>query len=592
MCGLVGYLGETQPAVLPDMLHTVMSRGPDESGVWLGPGIALGHRRLKVVDMVGGAQPSISEHSGLVFNGEIYNAHELHRKYFTTPAPRSDTLILHQLLEAKGADILSELRGMYALAFYRHRQESLLLARDAFGQKPLFYARLQNSFVFASSCRAIRCHPEVSSDVNLHSLGITLMQEAPAEPATLYQHIHSVPAGGHVMYQKGQLTGGDHVSWDEKGPEASFEDLFEQATRRRLISDVPVGFFLSGGLDSSAVAWQARQCDSGHPLKTFSLAIDDPEFDESSTARLMSKALGSEHHEGRLTGQRAMEVLPEALEALDQPLADASLLPTYEISRLASEQVTVVLSGDGADDLMAGYVTFQALACRPWLSRVWTLLEKLGWSLGRNTNPSRLSLGFKLQQFRRGMLFEGGEAAAHWMSAWTPEDVRRLIPALKTPRLWTPLSSHEGTDMVAFYINRYLRDQILPKVDRASMAHSLEVRSPFLDVDLARHVLHRPFGQLHNGCLGKLPLRQWARHRLPPAVIHQTKRGFGIPLAKWLRHEFKDWLIDTVSPSVLNDMPLNSQVALDVRDGHLEERMNASKEVWALAVLCHWWTRR
>ncbi len=601
MCGLAGWIGAPAEGIGEMMLRPLIPRGPDDQGWWETDSIHLGHRRLKVIDLEGGAQPMVRPDSVLTFNGEIYNYAELAAHHPEAYGLRGlgDTAVLQATLEARGADCLPDLRGMFAFAWYDRRDDSLLLARDAVGQKPLFYSELNDGgLVFGSTCRALRQHPRVSDTLDPMGLTSTLTGEAPREPHTMYRDIKALPPGSWLRWTRRGITKGVWWSWPETdfrselSPER-FEDLLATAVSRRLVSDVPLGVFLSGGLDSSSIALAASQAQGGTPLTTFSIGFDDASYDESHWAQLMAKHLGSTHHTATLTEADLLEQIEPALNSCDQPLADSSLLPTWLLCRLAKEHVTVCLSGDGGDDVMAGYDPFRALKMNGPLNLLpETWIHNLRqWAETRPPRNSNLPWPFKLAQFLRGYGVRGGEAGRRWMSAVNDPVMAKLLPEAPTDK-WAPVHPDPGLDLIAWFRERYLRDQILVKVDRASMAHGLEVRNPLLDSDLLKAVARLPFEHLFHDDIGKWPLRRWANTRLPKAIVNRPKKGFGMPISQWLRGPLKPWINETLTTERLESLGLRPEPALTLRDAHLSGQADHRKAVWTLATLCHWSTRR
>lgn len=600
MCGLAGWVGVDRPGVLEAMLAPLKVRGPDAGGSWEEGAFHLGHRRLAILDAAGGAQPMVTGRSVLVFNGMIYNHREL-RKELDEGGPwkgRSDTEVLQRALERWGVEALKRLRGMFALAWLNIEDGSLLLARDPLGKKPLFYSRQGPEFAFGSTCAALRRHPKVSGEPDRHALAWILEGEAAPPPLTAYGDIRSLEPGSWMRWKGGILEEGRHWDWPKPEPSlrcdnGEFSRLFTQAVSRRLESDVPLGIYLSGGLDSSSVALEAARI-LGRPPVTLSIGFEDPTYDESSFALEAAKVLGSSHHHEVLSASRLTEILPEALAALDQPMADASMVPTFLLNKIARHHVTVALTGDGGDDLMAGYDPMRALRpaalLRPFMRG--PLLEAAQTLAGLlPVVHANLSLPFKIQRFLRGLPYRGGEAVAHWMSALSPDLVNK-IGLISPPRLWERHHDDDNQDALEWFRRRYLCDQILVKADRASMAHGLELRSPLLDLDLAEYLARLPFSELCDGRRGKLPLRRWAASRLPPVILRRPKKGFGMPIAAWMAGPLKPWVLDTVSGSVLQDMGLNPAPLIRLRDEHLSGTRDWRKEIWCLCVACAWWQRR
>ncbi|MGE4158446.1 MAG: asparagine synthase (glutamine-hydrolyzing) [Planctomycetota bacterium] len=600
MCGLAGWVGGDRPGVLERMLETLKDRGPDAGGAWEDQGFHLGHRRLTIIDAAGGTQPMVTERSVLVFNGMIYNHRDL-RKSLGDSTPwkgRSDTEVLQRALETWGLEALPKLRGFFSLAWLDRADGSLLLARDPLGKKPLFYSRLGTELAFASTCRALRRHPGVSGEIDRHALAWILAGEAAPPPLTAYRDIRAVEPGCWIRWKDGWLEEGRHWNWPETEPSSKLTDdslasLFTQAVSRRLESDAPLGVYLSGGLDSTSVAFEATRV-LGRPPLTLSIGFEDPTYDEGTHALAASRLLGTEHHHEVITSNRLMGLIPEALTSLDQPLADGSVVPTFLLNKIAKRHVTVALTGDGGDDLMAGYDPLQALGPASFLRPVLRGPLLASARFLADLLPLRhgnLSLPFKIQRFLRGLPFRGGEAVAHWMSALSVESLHSagLIPPL---RLWNRLHTNDKQDALEWFRRRYLHDQILTKADRTSMAHGVELRSPLLDLDLVEALARLPFAELHDGRRGKLPLRRWATQRLPASILNRPKKGFGMPIAAWMAGALKPWILDTVSEPALRNLGLEPAPLLRLRDQHLSGSRDWRKELWCLSVACSWQSRR
>ena len=568
MCGIAGFAGRGDVEDLRRMTQALVHRGPDAEGLWSDPDapVQLGHRRLAIVDLASGDQPMWTPDGtlGVVFNGEIYNHAELRAELeaaghaFRTD--HSDTEVLLHGYREWGERFVTRLNGMWAFAIYDRSRRRLLLSRDRFGQKPLYYAQQHGSFVFASELTALAQHRSIGSERCEKALQKYFAYGYIPAPNALYRGTKKLPGGCNLLVE---LPDGEpRVSryWEfeldpvsqlpERPVETWGEELrerLERAVRRRLMSDVPLGVFLSGGIDSSAVAVAAARHMKPGELRTYSIGFDDPSFDETEFAEQVSRQIGSEHHGTQLSLERAREELPRLAAGLDEPIADGSLLATHLLCGYARRGVTVALGGDGADELFAGYDPFRALRLaeryarlvpRPLHRAIRLLAARLPVS-HRN-----LSFGFKLRRSLAGLGYEPRLWNPIWMGPLEPAEIEELlgepveVEALYSEAIecWERCPGGSLVDRtLEFYTRLYLQDDILAKVDRASMMHSLEVRSPYLDIELVDFVRRIPADfKLRRGetkFLLKRALEPW----LPREVLQRPKKGFGVPLGRWLQ---------------------------------------------------------
>ncbi|HYM68492.1 MAG TPA: asparagine synthase (glutamine-hydrolyzing) [bacterium] len=622
MCGISGFTGsalgpDRADAVIRAMCDAIRHRGPDDDGYYVGAGAVLGARRLSIIDVGGGHQP-IGNEDGTVwvaFNGEIYNFLELradaerrgHR--FRT---RSDTEVLVHLYEDRGPDLVSLLDGMFAFAIWDGTQRRLVLARDRMGKKPLHYTFAGDGLVFASELKALLRHPLVARTLSAPALARYLAFDYVPAPHTIFQGISKLPPGYVLVYEDGRarLTrywdlpapGDDGVDVPEAAERLA--QLLDAATQRRLISDVPLGAFLSGGIDSSAVtALMARHAST--PVKTFSIGFEEPSFDESRYAREVAACLGTDHHEEIMAPRVMLDLAARLGELLDEPLADASILPTYLLSRFTRRHVTVALSGDGGDELFAGYPTYQAhqiarrLAWtpRPVVAGARALAARLPVSYGD------LSLDFRIRRFLGGVGRPLELRHAAWLGTFAADE----LPTLLAPDVWQQVRSDdlfsevrghvraaEGRDWLGtlLYLDAklYLQDGVLVKVDRASMACSLEVRSPFLDTAVVEFASRLPARQKLRGLTTKFLLKRSLRGVLPDRILDRRKKGFGMPVGMWIRGPWRELFRDVLAPDRLARQGLlNPQAVTRLLSEHLEGTHDHRKKLWNLLVLQLWY---
>lgn len=568
MCGICGFCGEGQVDHLQAMMDLLWHRGPDAEGrhVDVSSGVFLGHRRLSILDIAGGSQPMWNEDGqvGVVFNGEIYNhmelRRELQRQGHTFASDHSDTEVLVHGYEEWGQELPGRLNGMFAFAILDRRQGRIFLARDRFGEKPLYYALGDHFFAFASELRALAAHPRVDTSLDLLSIKKFLVYGFIPAPRALWRNSFKLLPGGCLVYDYRQhaVTTGTYWTFQiepsqemartsEEELAGELRRLLGQAVRRRLISDVPLGIFLSGGIDSSAILTLAAQTTPVSSLRTFSIGFAESSFDESSYAQAMAEHIGSQHNVRILELINARELLSSVLRQLDEPLGDPSILPTYLLSKFAREQITVALSGDGGDELFAGYDPFKALGLAQFYSAVmprWLhegarkLIDLLPLS------ANNMSIDFKLRRTLRGLSY----APPLWNSVWLgPLEPRELMDMFQEPvdvaelysealSVWYESKSESLMDRtLEFYTRMYLANDILVKADRASMLNSLEVRAPFLDNDVVEFARRLPASLKARRGQTKYLLKRALAPVLPESVIKRRKKGFGIPLASWLR---------------------------------------------------------
>lgn len=570
MCGLAGFAGPGSESDLAAMCRAILHRGPDDYGTYAdegrGPTVRLGFRRLAIVDLDGGRQPMETAEGDLVvvYNGEIYNAPELRRALeqaghrFRTD--HSDTEVLLHGYRQWGEAVVEHLNGMFAFCLYDRTAGRLFFGRDRFGKKPLFYAETPDGLVFASEARAVLCHPAVPDSIDPEALVKYFAYGFVPAPRSLHRAVRKLPGGSILRYDLATRRLEVRRYWEYRmavddrppgGPDQWAEELREllgRAVERRLMSDVPLGFFLSGGIDSTAiVALAARRLDPA-AMKTFTIGFDEPSFDESGFAETAARHYGTDHRCRTLNLDTAAALLPELLARLDDPIADPSILPTHLLSRFAREHVTVALAGDGGDELFAGYDTFGALKTARLYHRlvpgpVHRLAEAAAHRLPRSDR--NMSFDFKLRRALRGL----GHAPQHWMPSWLgPASVAELSHLFGTrltaealyeeaADLWASGQSRDDVDRsLEFYGRYYLGENLLIKADRASMLTSLEVRSPFLDRDLVDFTVRLPARTKLNRGVRKWILKKAMAPLIPAAILNRPKKGFGIPLSRWLRH--------------------------------------------------------
>ena len=547
---------------LERMTRLLAHRGPDGEALRVDSPVYLGHRRLAVIDPEGGRQPMSTPDGrySIVFNGEIYNflelRNELIQKGYRFSSDHSDTETLLIGFANAREKIFDRLNGMWSCVIYDRAEGLLVGARDRFGKKPLYYYHQGRHFGFASELTSLLQHPKAPKSVSQLSLQKYFAYGYIPSPRTIIEGISKLPGGFWFQFdiRSGELR--LHRYWDylpepsnrEKDAQALADELLvhlSQAVRRRLVSDVPLGVFLSGGIDSSSVAAIAKQKIS--ELKTFTIGFQEASFDESQYAKRMAAELKTDHHVQYLSLEKSKEVLLSIVDRLDEPLGDSSLLPTFLLCRFAREQVTVALAGDGGDELFCGYDPFKVLRRADFYSKLMPKPAHFCVRLFASQLPvsmRNISFDFKLKRTLRGLSFPQKYWAPVWMGPLEPKDIRALFHTkISLEELYSEAievwDSCRHLDLVTriqkFFIKLYLQDCVLTKVDRASMMNGLEVRCPYLDYDLVEFARKLPsHWKLRNG-VTKWILKRALDRVLPRQILHRPKKGFGVPIARWFK---------------------------------------------------------
>lgn len=568
MCGIAGFVGPENDRALHAMAAAIRHRGPDGEGYYYCPvnGISFAHCRLSVTDIAGGRQPMWNEDGtvGIVFNGEIYNHLELRsellRKGHIFKSDHSDTETLIHGYEEWGADLLIRLNGMFAFCIYDQNTKRLFLARDRFGEKPLYYALGNLQFVFASELKALLAHPCVKREVNPVSIQKYFGYGFIPAPYSLYQNVNKLPGGHYMFYDllmgQAKITkywryqikpDRNYAKESEVDLALELRTLLIAAVKKRMVADVPIGVFLSGGIDSSAILACASRGEAADRIRTFSIGFREKEFDESAKARGIANYFGSDHTEEIFSVDSAKEVADHVLGMLDEPMGDSSILPTYLLSRFARKSVTVALGGDGGDELFAGYAPFHALKAAQFYCDLLPIgLRNFILSQVNRLPASEgyLSFDFKLKRTLQGLKYPSSVWNPMWLSPLKPDEIVELMNA---PVEWGEVyadaidawQSSDADDLLSrsieFYGRFYLQDSVLTKVDRASMMVGLEVRSPFLDNSVVEFAQRLPSSLKYCKGTSKYLLKKSMKTILPNEVIYRPKKGFGIPLTTWLK---------------------------------------------------------
>jgi asparagine synthase (glutamine-hydrolysing) len=611
MCGIAGYWGKGSHDTLNRMGECLTHRGPDEGGLLEIDSVGLAHRRLSILDLSPtGHQPmqNSDKQVSLVFNGEIYNFKELREKFLKEQTFRgsSDTEVLLNLYLVLGDAFLKEVKGMFALALYDRNKNILLLAQDHMGKKPLYYAHTRDAFIFGSELKALRMHPSCPTEMDPHSIAQYLVYEYVPAPATIYAGVQKLMPGTYLTYNGSEVThkrfnifeaNAGSYEGDEMDAEKKLFTLLEESVRKRMVADVPVGVFLSGGLDSSAVTFFAQR-HSQTPVKTFSIGFDDPSFDESSYAREVGKVLKTEHYEKRVGPEDLQALISRIPRVLDEPMADSSIIPTLLLSEFTSSHVKVALGGDGADEIFWGYGTFLAHRAghiyehvpAPVRRGIRRLFERLPVS------HRYMSFDFKVKKFLSGFETSPMRRNTYWLSAFQPEELKEIMHGdINVDTLLRPTDMFYEKDknfwdsLQEEYLAGYLHNDILVKTDRASMAHGLEVRAPFLDVDVVQFALTLPRSMKYRGLTSKYILKKTMRGHLPDSILDRPKKGFNIPIGRWIQNDLRDLFTSTILDGALVKSGLFKRDGLAIlMESHIQGESDNRKKIWSLMVLELW----
>ena len=617
MCGIAGFTRRGKVAsegVAGRITEAISHRGPDQHGVFEGSEATLCAVRLKIIDLEGGDQPILSDNrdTAIVFNGEIYNHREVRAELEGLGhrfRSNCDTeTVLRAFLEWDTA-CFSRMREMFAVALWTESQKRLVLVRDRMGIKPLYYYCAGEEVYFGSELKAILEHPEVPRHLDLDALDTYLSLNYVAGTQTLIRGIRKVAPGHLLEWRRGKLH--SEAWWKipegKKGTSlpAAKEELdwlLHDAVREHLIADVPLGVWASGGLDSSAILHYAAEQTAG-TLKTFSVSFQGRTFDESPYFREMARIYGTEHYEFDLNPEVELEsAIEDFAYYSDEPSADAGALLVWFLSRMSRQHVTVALSGEGADELFGGYLTHQAdRLVRPFQRLAPAGLRRLMRGALERYLPvsdEKISLEYKLKRWLEGSLLDPDEAHFFWNGTFSPEQLAQIRPGTNGSglrRLVDELGMAPNGVLQRYLTvdqNYYLPDDILYKTDRMSMAHSLEVRPPFLDHRIVEFAASLPQRLKIRGGAQKFVLRELMRGKLPETVLKRKKTGFDIPTHDWFRGPLRPLLMDTVTPEAIAATGIFDARAIEtlIRD-HMERRINAGYHLWGLLTLFLWMKR-
>jgi asparagine synthase (glutamine-hydrolysing) len=613
VCGIVGFTHQNRSVdrrVIEGATSCLIHRGPDQQGVYESGDISLGAVRLTIIDLISGEQPMRSEDGDttLVYNGEVYNHRELRSELESRGhrfATNSDTeVVLHAFLEWD-VDCFPRMRGMFALAIWCESRKRLVLARDRVGIKPLYFSRKGDDVYFSSELKGILHHPDIERRLSLEGLNCYLRVNYVPSPFTLIEGVEKLPPGHTLTWQRGRTTIEPYwrcpaatppsKPWTLEAAKERLDFLLKESVKEHLVADVPVGIWASGGLDSSTILHYATQASSQR-LKTFSITFKGRSFDEAAYINEVAEYYGTDHSETDLsTDSELQEAIRELAYYSDEPGADAGCLPVWFLAKMSSQQVTVALSGEGADELFGGYLTYLASYYAQWARRVPASVRRaairgLGyWPV----SDEKISFEYKLKRFLRGSLLPPDESHIFWNGTFSEEDKRAfLIPADPAPmaRILRNMPGGSGIDRyMRFDQQYYLPDDILYKADRMSMAHSLEVRPPFLDHRIVEFAASLPQDFKLHGSRLKFVLKELMKGKLPPAILRRKKVGFDIPAHDWFRGVLKPLLLDTVTEQAVKETGIFRWEGIQsIINRHMERRDSLGYHLWGLLILFLW----
>ena len=636
MCGIAGFVdlrpsrdSSTLESIGKAMGNQIAHRGPDDSGVWTDPysGVCLSHRRLSIVDLSpAGHQPMTSQDGRyvMIFNGEIYNHKRLRNDLearFGGIAWRgtSDTEVLLEGIARLGfTEALGKAEGMFALAAWDRAERRLMLARDRVGEKPLYYGLVGSTFIFASELKALQAHPDWRGELNTSIVPSYLRLGYVPAPHSIYRNIYKLEAGHFISAPAGELNQPQPLPYwrfplptstrmDERNALDVLESTLRSAIGRQLEADVPVGCFLSGGVDSSLVTALAQSV-SARPIRTYSIGFDDPDFNEAPFAAAIARHLRTEHTELYVDGPTAVAVVPQLSQIYDEPFADSSQIPTTLLSRLTRQHVTVALSGDAGDELFGGYDRYALLERVRWVFEQVPAPLRLAGAAALAGAPASAVLSFArlLPEIGPRLSVTRLERVASFLRYGTGYDAYKdLMSQFPAPSLVAPSLAEvdsklddkvfrraiDGLPPWAAFIDAltYLPDDILVKVDRASMAASLETRVPMLDPEVIGCAAQFPWPLKRKDGISKWPLRALLARHVPRELFDRPKRGFGVPLGSWLREDLREWAEALLQPGVglIPDI-LDAGAVGRLWRNHLSGRRDNKYRIWTLLMLQQW----
>ena len=619
MCGLAGFIGQQDLALLESMSHSMEHRGPDDSGIYVGKDINLAFRRMSVIDLSHGNQPIHSENKRIVgmVNGEIYNFKEIRQELVNSGcvfSSNSDSEVVIQGYQYWGTTVFSKLRGMFAIALWDIDQEKLLLARDPIGKKPIHFFIDKGKAIFASEIKTLVISAKTKLELDTDSIMEYFTLESIGNTKSIYKNVYKVQAGHYVTIDK-NFKIENNKFWFPKLELSNTpkNDLINEidkkinsAVNKRLVADVPIGLFLSGGIDSATVMANVAKLGR-RDIKVFTAKFSDKSYDESQEARNIANYFGFETFPIQITNIDADKSLDEVIDCVDEPLSDPAIIPQLSLSRVAKEHVDVVLTGDGGDELFLGYPNFKAHHLYKKYSFFWKFSPLIKTLLGNI--PSRgnyFDLGFKTQRFNRGI----GEdnfwiRDSQWRGAFTSQSLAKLLKSVSEANVKELLLLRINNEIKSIgqlntvsqeisygYLSTFLRDNVLVKVDRATMKYGLEARSPLLDQDLFEFINQIPDDLRMSNLGSKWIAKSVLLKHLPENLIAKRKHGFGVPVGKWLNKDLKVQLLDFMNPTFLNNQGIFDSTLINrMQRDHQGGRYDYRRELWSFLVFQRWYSK-
>ncbi|MBK7932401.1 MAG: asparagine synthase (glutamine-hydrolyzing) [Acidobacteria bacterium] len=621
MCGIAGFVNKgsrgADRGVLAAMNLAIEHRGPDDDGFYVHENVGLAMRRLAIIDLASGKQPihNADRTKWIVFNGEIYNYQELRRgleqrghKFYT----KSDTEAIIHLYDEYGVDCLQHLRGMFAIAIWDQTEKTLFLARDRVGKKPILYSHQANGdLIFGSEFRAMLQHPSITREVDYEAIDSYLSYLCVPAPQTAFKQIRKLEPGHWLKWKSGEIETRRYwlpnfskkIKITEEEAIVETTRILRESTKMRMISEVPLGAFLSGGVDSSAVVALMAQ-ESSTPVKTFSIGFEEQDFSELKYAKRVAEHVGAEYNEF-IVRPNAVDVIPTLVDHYGEPYADSSAIPTYYVSKETRKHVTVALNGDGGDESFAGYERYMAMEIAEVYKKIPKPLRRTFIEAPINFLPSSELKKTRIRDVQRFLTSaneEMSERYFRWMSVFKPA----FKPLVYTSAFSEQIASNDAFELMdKWYMSStglgsvdatlltdqmtYLPNDLLVKVDIASMANSLEARSPFLDHKLIEFAASLPEGQKMSRFRPKSLLKKVAARLVPSDVVYRRKMGFGVPIGRWLRGYMKDYMIENLLSEKLSNRGLFERKAIKkMIDEHLSGQTDYATPLWSLLMLELW----
>ncbi|MBK6750921.1 MAG: asparagine synthase (glutamine-hydrolyzing) [Pyrinomonadaceae bacterium] len=621
MCGIAGFVNKGSRAadrgVLEAMNLAIEHRGPDDDGFYVHENVGLAMRRLAIIDLASGKQPihNADRTKWIVFNGEIYNYQELRQgleerghKFYT----KSDTEAIIHLYDEYGVDCLQHLRGMFAIAIWDQTEKTLFLARDRVGKKPILYSHQANGdLIFGSEFRAMLQHPSITREVDYEAIDSYLSYLCVPAPQTAFKQIRKLEPGHWLKWKSGEIETRRYwlpnfskkIKITEEEAIVETTRILRESTKMRMISEVPLGAFLSGGVDSSAVVALMAQ-ESSTPVKTFSIGFEEQDFSELKYAKRVAEHVGAEYNEF-IVRPNAVDVIPTLVDHYGEPYADSSAIPTYYVSKETRKHVTVALNGDGGDESFAGYERYMAMEIAEVYKKIPKPLRRAFIEAPINFLPSSELKKTRIRDVQRFLTSaneEMSERYFRWMSVFKPA----FKPLVYTSAFSEQIASNDAFELMdKWYMSStglgsvdatlltdqmtYLPNDLLVKVDIASMANSLEARSPFLDHKLIEFAASLPEGQKMSRFRPKSLLKKVAARLVPSDVVYRRKMGFGVPIGRWLRGYMKDYMIENLLSEKLSNRGLFERKAIKkMIDEHLSGQTDYATPLWSLLMLELW----